>query len=84
MYPQWQVYPRHCHISPEVITTEQFKDYIAFRVQQQNVSVSIVNQLIGAWRIFQVDILGRKWEDFKVKRPRKEKKYLLYYHVLKL
>jgi integrase len=57
-----------------VITTEQFKDYIAFRVQQQNVSVSIVNQLIGAWRIFQVDILGRKWEDFKVKRPRKEKK----------
>ena len=65
---------RHCHISPEVITTEQFKDYIAFRVQQQNASVSIVNQLIGAWRIFQVDILGRKWEDFKVKRPRKEKK----------
>ena len=65
---------KHCHISPEVITTEQFKDYIAFRVQQQNVSVSIVNQLIGAWRIFQVDILGRKWEDFKVKRPRKEKK----------
>ena len=65
---------KHCHISPEVITTEQFKDYIAFRVQQQNASVSIVNQLIGAWRIFQVDILGRKWEDFKVKRPRKEKK----------
>ncbi len=65
---------RHCHISPEEIPTQQFKDYIAFRVQQQNASVSVVNQLIGAWKILQTDILGRKWEDFKVKRPRKEKK----------
>ncbi|GAJ23091.1 unnamed protein product, partial [marine sediment metagenome] len=54
--------------------TQQFKDYIAFRVQHQNVSVSTVNQLIGAWKILQTDILGRKWEDFSVKRPRKEKK----------
>ncbi|MBA7549230.1 IS91 family transposase ISTha3 [subsurface metagenome] len=64
----------HYHISPEEIATQQFKDYIAFRVQHQNVSVSTVNQLIGAWKILQTDILGRKWEDFSVKRPRKEKK----------
>jgi len=65
---------KHYHISPEEIPTQQFKDYIAFRVQQQNTSVSIVNQLIGAWKNFQTDILGRKWEDFSIKRPRKEKK----------
>ena len=65
---------RHCHISPEVITTQQFKDYIAFRTQHLNFSVSTVNQLIGAWKLLQTDILGRKWEDFKIKRPRREKK----------
>ena len=65
---------RHYHISPEGISKQQFKDYIAYRIQHQNVSVSTVNQLIGAWKIFQTDILERKWEDFKVKRPRKEKK----------
>ena len=65
---------KHYRTSPEVITTQQFKDYIAFRTQHLNFSVSTVNQLIGAWKLLQTDILGRKWEDFIVKRPRKEKK----------
>jgi len=65
---------KHYHASPEKITTQEFKDYLAFRIQHHNVSVSTVNQLIGAWKIFQTDILQRKWEDFKIKRPRKEKK----------
>ena len=37
-------------------------------------SVSTVNQIIGAWRLLQVDVLNRKWEDFQIKRPIKEKK----------
>ncbi len=65
---------RHYQASPDKISTEHFKDYLSFRIQQQNISVSSVNQTIGAWKILQTDILQRKWEDFSVKRPRKEKK----------
>ena len=65
---------KHYQASPDKISTQHFKDYLSFRVQQQNISVSSVNQTIGAWKILQTDILQRKWEDFSVKRPRKEKK----------
>jgi len=65
---------KHCQVSPEKISTQEFKDYLAYRVQHQNVSVSTINQTIGAWKILQTDILQRKWEDFSVKRPRNEKK----------
>jgi len=65
---------RYYNSSLDELATEQFKDYLAYRVQVQKVSVSTVNQLIGAWRLLQTDVLNREWESFKVKRPRKEKK----------
>ncbi len=65
---------RYYQSSPGELSTQQFKDYLAFRVQTQKVSVSTVNQLIGAWKLLQTDVLNREWEDFMVKRPRKEKK----------
>lgn len=65
---------RYYKISPDQLTTQQLKDFLAYRVQQQHVSVSTVNQIIGAWRLLQVDVLNRKWEEFQIKRPIKEKK----------
>jgi len=65
---------RYYDSSPDELSTQQFKDYLAFRVQTQKVSVSTVNQLIGAWKLLQTDVLNREWESFMVKRPRKEKK----------
>ncbi len=65
---------RHYLASPDKISTQHFKDYLLFRIQEQNVSVSTVNQSIGAWKILQIDILQRKWEDFVVKRPRNDKR----------
>jgi integrase/recombinase XerD len=59
--------------SPESITCEQVKSYAYYLIHTKQVSVSSINQLISAWKIFQVDILGKQWEAFKLKRPRREK-----------
>tara|TARA_R110001583_G_scaffold183936_1_gene342820 strand:- start:288 stop:1127 length:840 start_codon:yes stop_codon:yes gene_type:complete len=65
---------KHFNLSPDLISLEQFKSYLADKINKSGVSTSTINQAIGAWRIFQCDILKREWIDFKVKRPRPEKK----------
>jgi site-specific recombinase XerD len=65
---------RFYNATPESLSIQQFKDYLQYRLQEEKVSVSTINQSIGAWRILQIDILKREWEDFKVKRPKKDKK----------
>lgn len=56
------------------ITTQQFKDFLYHRITVDKISVSMVNQSISAYKIMQVDILGREWEPVLIKRPRREKK----------
>ena len=56
------------------ITTEEFKSYLQHRIEQDKVSVSVINQAISAFKIVQVDLLGKEWEAIRVKRPRREKK----------
>jgi site-specific recombinase XerD len=65
---------RYYNSSPDKLSLQQFKDYLAYRVETQKISVSAINQLIGAWKIFQVDVLNREWKSFMVKRPRKERR----------
>ena len=60
-------------LSPERITREQVKSYAYYLIHTKQVSVSTINQLISAWKIFQVDVLDKQWEAFKLKRPRREK-----------
>ncbi len=56
------------------ITNQQLKDYLHQRIINEKISVSTVNQTISAFKILQVDVLGREWEPFKIRRPRREKK----------
>jgi site-specific recombinase XerD len=56
------------------ITLQQFKDFLHHRIMVDNISVSMVNQGISAFKIMQVDVFGRAWEPVRVKRPRREKK----------
>lgn len=56
------------------IDLEQLKRYLYFLLHDCNVSISLINQTISAWKILQVDILGREWVEFRIKRPRREKK----------
>jgi integrase/recombinase XerD len=55
------------------ITTEDFKAKLHFMITQKGSSTSTINQLISAFKIFYVDVCHRVWEEFHVKRPRKEK-----------
>lgn len=61
-------------MSPDKITTGQVKSFAYHLISAKQVSVSTINQLISAWKILQVDILGNPWEEFSLKRPRREKK----------
>jgi site-specific recombinase XerD len=65
---------KHYNLSPDLISIEKFKDYAYFLIQEKQASVSTINQLISAWKILQVDVLGNTWESFRLKRPRREKK----------
>ena len=56
------------------IGIEQFKSYLHQRIMQDEVSTSMVNQLISAYKILQVDVLKRDWQTITIKRPRREKK----------
>jgi site-specific recombinase XerD len=60
--------------SPDLIDLDEFKHYLNDRLITKQIGIDSINQHIGAWRIFQCDVLNREWINFKVKRPRKEKK----------
>jgi len=57
----------------EDISIDQFKDFLHHRISIDQVSVSVINQSISAFKIIQKDLLGRDWEAIKIKRPRREK-----------
>lgn len=63
-----------CGLPLEKILVPQFKDFLHHRIMVDKISVSLVNQVISAFKILQVDVLGRDWEPLRVKRPRREKK----------
>ena len=57
----------------ETTSLSQFKDYLRKVVIEKGLSASTVNQYISAFKIVQTDVLGREWEDFKIRRPRRPK-----------
>lgn len=62
------------NLEPQHITRSQFKDFLHHRLTVDQVSVSVINQSISAFKIIQQDVLGRDWEPVKVKRPRRGQK----------
>lgn len=61
-------------MSPDRISREQVKSYAYHLIHSKHASTSSINQLISAWKIFQVDVLENQWEAFRLKRPKKEKR----------
>jgi len=61
-------------VSPDKISREQVKSFAYHLIHSKQSSTSTINQLISAWKIFQVDVLGNQWEDFHLKRPKREKR----------
>jgi len=56
------------------ITTLEFKEYLHRRITNDGISISMLNQLISAFKMMQVDVLKRDWEQIKIKRPRRTKR----------
>jgi integrase/recombinase XerD len=56
------------------VTSEQFKAFLHRRITVDGISTSMVNQYLSAFKILQVDVLKRDWEQIKIKRPRREKR----------
>jgi integrase/recombinase XerD len=56
------------------ITANQLKSYLHQRINKDGISTSTINQSISAFKVLQVDILGRDWEGINIKRPRRVKK----------
>ena len=61
-------------LSPDKLSIQQIKDYLSHRLSKDNISVSTINQTISAFKILFVDVLKRNWENFEIKRPRREVK----------
>ena len=60
--------------SPDHLTNEQLKSYALYLKDEKKFSTSTINQLISAWKILRVDVLGYKPEEIPIKRPRREKR----------
>ena len=64
---------KHFGLSPETITTEQFKEYLFYCKEKRGLSNSFINQAISALKVLRQDVLGLRWDEaIKVKRPRKD------------
>ena len=58
-------------LSPELITTEQLKQYLYHSREECGKSNSFINQTISAVKILRQDVLGLPWDEgIKIKRPR--------------
>ncbi|MCK5822200.1 MAG: tyrosine-type recombinase/integrase [Bacteroidales bacterium] len=68
------VLSKHFRTSPENINSEQLKDYLQHKADQKIASPSTINQIISAYKILQVDILGKDWASFRIKRARINKR----------
>lgn len=65
---------RYFQSSLSAISQEEIKGFLRHRLVHDKVSVSTLNQTIGAFRLYFRDVLGRDWSEMKVKRPRREQK----------
>jgi len=65
---------KHYNQSPDTLSRKQLIDYFYYLVNVKQVSPCRLNQMISAYKILICDILGRPWENFSIKRPRREMK----------
>jgi integrase/recombinase XerD len=69
-----QMVSDYFNLPPGRITIDQVKNYLYHLIDKEHCSTSKINQVISAWKILQQDILNRKWDGIRIKRPRRDKK----------
>lgn len=65
---------KHFNLSPDLLTSEQLREFFLARIQVDKRSKSYLNQHISALKLLFVCILKREWDPLLIPRPRREKK----------
>jgi integrase/recombinase XerD len=65
---------KYYNTSPDLLTTDQIRDYFLYCLNVKELSKSWMNQTICALKILFVEILKREWNRLDIPRPRREKK----------
>ena len=65
---------RYYKKTPEVISADEVKEYLYYLIESRKTSVSIINQIISAYKLLMTGVLEREWSPIKIPRPRKDKK----------
>jgi site-specific recombinase XerD len=60
--------------TPENINSEEVKEYLYDLIQNKKSSVSIINQIISAYKVLMTGVFEKEWIPIKLPRPRREKK----------
>lgn len=76
-YKSWfrQFLLYYADLHPQEINTDQIRDYIIHRVQENGISESSQNQLINAIKFYYEKVLGQDRMLYEIPRPKKPKKY---------
>jgi site-specific recombinase XerD len=65
---------KHYKKSPDLLTVKQVNDYLLYLIKDMKRSKSLVNQVIGAYKLLTVYVLKRKWKEFDIPRPKRERR----------
>lgn len=60
--------------SPDLLSVEQVRNYIHFKLIEEKRSKSWAHQIVSALKILFCDVLKREWNQLDIPRPRREKK----------
>ena len=65
---------KHYNISPDLLSVDQIREFIHYKLREKKLSKSWMNQTISALKILFCDVLRRDWNGLDIPRPRREKK----------
>src|SRR4030067_2773015 len=65
---------KHYKTSPALLSIEQIREYFHYKLTEEHLSKSWMNQTISALKILYCEVLRKKWDGLDIPRPRREKK----------
>lgn len=63
---------KHFKTSPDLLSVDQIREYIQYKLTEAKLSKSWMNQTISALKIFFCEVLKRDWDGIDIPRPRRE------------
>lgn len=67
-------FSKYYHKSPEILGTEEIKDYLHYLIAERNLSKSYINQAYSGLKLLYETTLNRTWDMKTIPRAKKEQK----------